>query len=244
MNAMEIYRHGINLNGQGWSRALHVRKFGRQYASRRKTSSRLKQIVSRQRYRSILTLGRVWGSGNIKSTTGSPMYNPECTSPQTITTTAKGGMKSVAAHMVRKLSHAGSTSPNLITMASGYLRGTVDELLVTTRQFIGLNNPQKWAYGQWLSGTKTLKVAGSKRVHIPANCAACALNLPMDEVLHDLTSNPLYGGEDSLKHPLPWLDDEPLEDTEEMMKITNDAISKWETSGRHIPEDSLEGIPW
>lgn len=126
----------------------------------------------------------------------------------------------------------------------GYLRGTVDELLVTTRQFIGLNNPQKWAYGQWLSGTKTLKVAGSKRVHIPANCAACALNLPMDEVLHDLTSNPLYGGEDSLKHPLPWLDDEPLEDTEEMMKITTDAISKWETSGRHIPEDSLEGIPW
>ena len=114
-----------------------------------------------------------------------------------------------------------------------FMRGEIEELLVSTRQFVGLTNPAEWNYGQWQDSTKQVKIAGAKRVHMPARCAACALEQPMDKFMHDLTANPLYGGVESIKHPLPWLDNETLADPE-MVKIETMAIADYETSLRHI----------
>lgn len=128
------------------------------------------------------------------------------------------------------------------------MRGDRKELLVSTRQFIGLSNPATWNYGQWQDGVKEVKIAGAKRVHIPARCSACADGLPMDKHLHTLTANPLYGHTESIKHPLPWLDStvetvsyDPELDT---MKVETDAVESWE-SGRHSVFDSdMAEIPW
>jgi hypothetical protein len=122
-----------------------------------------------------------------------------------------------------------------------YMRGDRTELLVTTRQFIGLTNPATWNYGQWQDGTKEVKIAGAKRIHMKANCEACFNDLPMDEYMHDLTANPVYGYTESIKHPLPWLDSETLNDPE-MQKFDSEAVSAWETSERHTPDTST-GLP-
>jgi hypothetical protein len=126
-----------------------------------------------------------------------------------------------------------------------YMRGDRTELLVTTRQFIGLTNPATWNYGQWQDSTKEVKIAGAKRVHMKANCEACLMGLPMDKFAHDLTANPIYGYTESIKHPLPWLDSETLDDPE-MRKLESEAVSAWETSERHIPQGhdtSTDNLP-
>jgi hypothetical protein len=133
-----------------------------------------------------------------------------------------------------------------------FLGGRKEELLVSSRQFVGLTNPQEHFYGQWQDSVKEVKIAGSKRLHIPADCLACSAGLPMDEVMHTLTSNPLYGLAESVKHPLPWLDDVTELTTSELLRVNTDAIAMFETSGRHSPtvdtgyfqEGRLEDIPW
>lgn len=127
-----------------------------------------------------------------------------------------------------------------------YMRGDISELLVSTKQFIGLTNPAEWNYGQWQDSTKQVKIAGAKRIHMPNRCAACALGEPMDKVMHDLTANPLYGGLESIRHPLPWLDGE-LPSDPEMVKIDTEAIANYETSARHTPhlmDGDLAEIPF
>jgi hypothetical protein len=128
-----------------------------------------------------------------------------------------------------------------------YMRGDRSELLVSTRQFIGITNPADWNYGQWQDSTKQVKIAGAKRIHMPVRCAACALELPMDEVMHDLTANPLYGAVESIKHPLPWLDAKASMYDPEMVQIQTNAIADYETSRRHIPapmDGDLSEIPF
>lgn len=122
-----------------------------------------------------------------------------------------------------------------------FLGGRREELLVTSRQFVGLTNPQEHFYGQWQDSTKQVKVAGSKRLHIPADCDACAQQLPMDKYMHTMTSNPLYGNVESIKHPLPWLDGETEQPSGELMKINTDAIAMFETNTRHTPVSSTKG---
>jgi hypothetical protein len=81
-------------------------------------------------------------------------------------------------------------------------------LLVTTRQFIGLGNPRQGLYGQWQDGTKEVRVAGQKRVHVPEFCPACKEGLSMATNLHQLIAAPQYGIRPSEPHSLPWLGQE------------------------------------
>jgi hypothetical protein len=101
--------------------------------------------------------------------------------------------------------------------------------------FIGLGNPRmNTDYGQWQSGTKDVKVAGQKRIHVPGECRACDRGLSMATDMHDLIANPLYGNVDSVGRPLPWLTDESLEPLEKdyEMEDVGGAVHEYE-SPRH-----------
>lgn len=107
-----------------------------------------------------------------------------------------------------------------------------EPMRVTTRQFIGLGNPRNtWAYGQWLDGVKDVKVAGQKRLHIPTDCAQCDQGYSLADCLHELKANSLYGVEESVGRPLPWLTGtKPTEDPE--LEYIGDAVAEWENA-RH-----------
>jgi len=110
-------------------------------------------------------------------------------------------------------------------------------LLVPSRQFIGLTNPRDYLYGQWQDTAKEVKIAGAKRLHMTGNCLPCAANEPMDQHLHDLTANPVYGLQDSHFHPLPWLNGDTVQaGNADLAKISTMAIAAWETSERHTAD--------
>lgn len=108
-----------------------------------------------------------------------------------------------------------------------------EPLLVDTRMFIGLTNPRDYLYGQWTDAAKEVRVAGQKRVHMPSLCGACDQGLSMSSHMHDLAAAPLYGREESLKHPLPWLDGATaLTDDPELAYIGTDAIEDYDVERR------------
>jgi len=106
-----------------------------------------------------------------------------------------------------------------------------EPLLVNSRMFIGLTNPREYLYGQWTDSAKEVKVAGQKRVHMPALCPACERGDSMATHMHTLAAAPLYGHAESEKHPLPWLDGaETLEDPE--IGYVGDALEDYDVERR------------
>lgn len=114
-----------------------------------------------------------------------------------------------------------------------YMDDPREPLLVRTRQFHGLTSPHTWNYGNWTDGVKEVKVAGSKRIHMEANCHACQDGLRMSEHMHTLTANPLYGHEPSRLHPLPWLDGEDVESARALLEVDGEAAEPSETTARY-----------
>lgn len=106
-----------------------------------------------------------------------------------------------------------------------------EPMLVDTRMFIGLTNPRDYLYGQWTDSAKEVRVAGQKRLHLPSLCGACDAGSPMSRHLHDLAAAPLYGREESLKHPLPWLDGPQTADPE-LTYVGTDAIEEYDVARR------------
>jgi hypothetical protein len=115
-------------------------------------------------------------------------------------------------------------------VALEWLKNPTEPLLTMAQIFIGLGNPRTdHMYGQWQSFTKEVRVAGSKRVHLPHNCTACAAGANMAEALHDLTANPFYGLRPSEPHTLPWIDSE---ESPSGMEYVGDAVAEFER--RHV----------
>jgi len=106
-----------------------------------------------------------------------------------------------------------------------------DPLLVNSRMFIGLTNPRDYLYGQWTDSAKEVKVAGQKRVHMPALCPSCARGESMATHPHTLAAAPLYGHTPSEKHPLPWLDGTLGEDPE-IEYVGTDALEDFDVERR------------
>lgn len=104
-------------------------------------------------------------------------------------------------------------------------------MLVDTRMFIGLTNPRDYLYGQWTDAAKEVRVAGQKRLHMPSLCGACEAGEPMSAHMHHLAAAPLYGREESLKHPLPWLDG-PAAPDPELDYVGTDAIEEYDVPRR------------
>lgn len=90
-----------------------------------------------------------------------------------------------------------------------YLAGDQSEPLVTTvRRFIGITNPQRAHYGQWLDTPRELALSsGGKRIHDSMRCPECARGIGLDKGLHTMFPNPVMGYGDSKPHPLPWRED-------------------------------------
>lgn len=107
-----------------------------------------------------------------------------------------------------------------------------EPILVTAREFIGITNPRTYLYGQWNDTTKQVRVAGGKRIHLPAYCPECSTGKGMDEIMHTLVSTPGMGLQASEPHRLPWVDGEPLEGAE-TAEITTEAVASYD-SQRHV----------
>lgn len=106
-----------------------------------------------------------------------------------------------------------------------------EPLLVNSRQFIGLNNPRNYLYGQWQDSVKEVKVAGAKRVHGRRSCAACERGESMATHMHKLMAAPHYGLTESMPHPLPWVDGGVIQDEPEM-GYAGDAIEEYDVARR------------
>lgn len=105
-------------------------------------------------------------------------------------------------------------------------------LLVDTRMFIGLTNPREYLYGQWTDSAKEVRVAGQKRLHMKSLCEACTRGESMATHPHHLAAAPLYGRTESLKHPLPWLDGDEVDDDPEISYVGSDAIEEYDVARR------------
>jgi hypothetical protein len=105
-----------------------------------------------------------------------------------------------------------------------------EPLQINTRQFIGLNNPRTHFYGQWQDSVKDVKVAGAKRIHIKAHCEACTRGESMATNMHTLIAAPYYGLQESLPHPLPWVEGGvmPAEET----VYAGDAVQEYDVTRR------------
>lgn len=90
-----------------------------------------------------------------------------------------------------------------------YLDSDLSEpLLTSVRRFIGITNPQRAHYGQWLDTPRELSLnSGGKRVHDTHRCPECAQGHRLTDTLHTMHPNPIMGYGDSKPHPLPWRPD-------------------------------------
>lgn len=104
------------------------------------------------------------------------------------------------------------------------------ELLVHSRDFIGITNPRTYLYGQWQDSVKSVRTGGGKRIHDSFTCPECAAGRSMAETMHPLTANVRMGHSESAAHPLPWLDgmDDFEEDTAEGARLATEAVADWE----------------
>lgn len=107
---------------------------------------------------------------------------------------------------VRELDHA---------KVMEYLSGSMDDpLLVRSRNFIALGNPQTALYGQWIDSVKEVSIGNGKRIHVPQFCSACDNASSFADEMHSLIANPNYGCQPSIPHSLPWREGEftPIEE--------------------------------
>ncbi len=89
-----------------------------------------------------------------------------------------------------------------------YLAGDQSKPLVTSiRRFIGITNPQRQHYGQWIDIPRDVALStGGKRIHMPAECESCRQELTLDTALHECIPNMSLGHGPSTPHSLPWRD--------------------------------------
>ena len=82
--------------------------------------------------------------------------------------------------------------------------GATEPFSVPAHRFIALANPQRERVGNWVDGTKTVTLAGGKRLHLPDMCSACGKGIPLSEGLHPLEVPHGDGHAESSTHTVPW----------------------------------------
>lgn len=89
-----------------------------------------------------------------------------------------------------------------------YLADPSEPLVTSVRRFIGMQNPQRAHYGQWIDSPRELSInSGGKRIHDSDRCPECAAGYGLDTALHTMHPNPVMGYGESKPHPLPWRPD-------------------------------------
>lgn len=110
--------------------------------------------------------------------------------------------------------------------------GCKEPYTVPSHRFIALANPQRAKVGNWITATKSLGLAGGKRLHNVDTCESCQNSIPLSEALHRLEIPEFMGLTESSPHKLPWKAASLGVVEYEEMSTAEDAVIGWEPARR------------
>lgn len=109
--------------------------------------------------------------------------------------------------------------------------GALEPYTVPAHRFIALANPQREKVGNWEDSTKSVTLAGGKRLHQPPLCIACKNHIPLSEGLHPLEVPHGDGHAESSTHTVPWKVG-GVGHPEDFMQVAPDAIMDYDKERR------------